>query len=85
MIGCVHPAHFPGSIPRDRVAGLKANASTLPPDQLDKLDHLDAGARDLFGEQMLELHRKFGLKVLGGCCGTDARHISAIARRLSAG
>jgi S-methylmethionine-dependent homocysteine/selenocysteine methylase len=84
MIGCVHPTHFPTSVPQHRVAGLKANASTLPPDQLDRLDHLDAGAPALFGEQMLALRREYGLKVLGGCCGTDARHIDAIARQLSA-
>ena len=84
MIGCVHPTHFPASAPHHRVAGLKANASTLPPDQLDRLDHLDAGAPELFAEQMLALRRDYGLKMLGGCCGTDARHIGAIARRLSA-
>ena len=85
MVGCVHPTHFPASVRRERVAGLKANASTLPPDQLDKLDHLDAGAPELFGDQMLALRDEYGMKILGGCCGTDARHIRAIARRLSAG
>ncbi len=92
LTGCVHPTTFraarqhgralPGDI-AGRVIGLKANASNLPPDQLDKLDHLEEGQPERFAELMLDLRRDYGLQVLGGCCGTDDRHIRAIASRLA--
>jgi S-methylmethionine-dependent homocysteine/selenocysteine methylase len=86
LAGCVHPTLFRaagqhGPLP---FAGLKANASTLPPEELDKLDHLDAQAAEDFADAMLALRRDYRLRVLGGCCGTDDRHIRAIARRLVA-
>jgi S-methylmethionine-dependent homocysteine/selenocysteine methylase len=93
LIGCVHPTTFrkarqhhpklPDNVP-GRVVGLKANASNLPPDQLDKLDYLEEGQPENFADLMLDLHRDYGLRVLGGCCGTDDRHIRAIANRLIA-
>jgi S-methylmethionine-dependent homocysteine/selenocysteine methylase len=93
LIGCVHPTTFrkarqhhpklPDSV-AGRVVGLKANASNLPPDLLDKLDHLEEGRPEDFADLMLGLHRNYGLRVLGGCCGTDDRHIRAIASRLVA-
>ncbi len=92
LIGCVHPtrlrtAHESPAWPAassPRVVGLKANASSLPPEELDKLDHLEEGNPGRFAQEMLRLHRDFGLKVLGGCCGTDHRHIRAIAEGLTA-
>jgi S-methylmethionine-dependent homocysteine/selenocysteine methylase len=93
LIGCVHPTtlrkawkhqpKLPDAV-AGRVAGLKANASNLPPDQLDKLDHLEEGRPENFADLMLGLHRDYGLRVLGGCCGTDDRHIRALADRLVA-
>jgi S-methylmethionine-dependent homocysteine/selenocysteine methylase len=94
LIGCVHPTTFRAArrhdrtLPHDiagRLIGLKANASNLPPDQLDKLDHLEEGKPERFAELMLDLRRDYGLQVLGGCCGTDDRHIRAIASRLVRG
>ena len=89
LVGCVHPTRFsqaaasaawPSS---HRVVGLKANASTLPPDQLDRLDHLDEGKPEAFAALMGGLHEG-GYTVLGGCCGTSDAHIRAQARRLTA-
>ena len=64
LIGCVHPttlrrawqhdAKLPEDVAR-RVVGLKANASNLPPDQLDKLDHLEEGRPEHFADLMLGL------------------------------
>jgi S-methylmethionine-dependent homocysteine/selenocysteine methylase len=93
LIGCIHPTRFAAAFSRadqplatvaDRVVGIKANASTLPPDQLDKLDHLDSEAAGAFADDMLALRRDYRLTVLGGCCGTNERHIRAIAERLTA-
>jgi S-methylmethionine-dependent homocysteine/selenocysteine methylase len=91
MVGCVHPSRVQaiaasgsaGALP-GRVAGIKANASTLPPDQLDKLGRLDEGDCQLFARQMTALRRDHGLRVLGGCCGTNERHIAALAALLTA-
>jgi S-methylmethionine-dependent homocysteine/selenocysteine methylase len=89
MIGCVHPTRVramqssaTNGLPA-RVAGLKANASTLPPEELDKLGHLDEGDFRLFAEQMAQLRRDYGLRILGGCCGTNHRHIAALAALLA--
>ena len=88
LIGCVHPSRFveaeatPAWPQTPRVAGLKANASTLPPEELDKLDHLDEGKPEVFADLMAGLHAQ-GFKVLGGCCGTSDAHIRALARRLA--
>jgi len=92
LIGCVHPARLRSahempawpSTDSPRIRGLKANASSLPPDELDRLDHLDEGHPSSFADEMLALHHDFGLRVLGGCCGTDHRHIRALAERLTA-
>jgi S-methylmethionine-dependent homocysteine/selenocysteine methylase len=90
LVGCVHPTRLsaatatPAWPTSDRVVGLKANASTLPPDELDKLDHLDEGKPEVFAALMAGLHAG-GLRVLGGCCGTSDRHIRALAHRLTAG
>jgi len=40
---------------------------------------------EVFGTSVALLHRELGLKILGGCCGTDDRHIRALAARLAAG
>ncbi|WP_197509501.1 homocysteine S-methyltransferase family protein [Bordetella bronchialis] len=89
MIGCVHPTRVgamaaaagAAGLPA-RVAGLKANASALPPEDLDKLDHLDEGDARVFAAQMAALRRDHGLRVLGGCCGTSHLHIAALAEIL---
>ncbi|MBA3389281.1 MAG: homocysteine S-methyltransferase family protein [Rubrobacter sp.] len=31
------------------------------------------------------MREDFGLSVLGGCCGTDERHVCALAARMAAG
>jgi len=87
MINCVHPARLLALLEQDRaplargrLLGLQGNASLKSPDELDGLDHLDAGDPEAFGEAMAALHQRFGLKVLGGCCGTDERHMEAVAR-----
>ncbi len=88
LIGCVHPTRFSAAMAApawpmsDRVVGLKANASTLPPEVLDKLDHLEEGKPEVFAALMAGLHAD-GQKVLGGCCGTSDTHIRALARRLT--
>ena len=86
MINCSHPDHFSPALDQqapalDRVRGVHANASRLSHAELDESPELDDGHPDEFGIQMIEVHdRRPGINILGGCCGTDARHIAAIAQ-----
>ncbi|MHA2062397.1 MAG: homocysteine S-methyltransferase family protein [Candidatus Sifarchaeia archaeon] len=91
MVNCVHPTIFEKSICREfnvsnkvtnRILGLQANTSVLSPKELDNLSYLDTADPEEFAELMLFLHNKFGLKVLGGCCGSDSSHIHEIAKRI---
>ncbi|MGT2490279.1 homocysteine S-methyltransferase family protein [Cupriavidus basilensis] len=62
-----------------RVGGVRANASTKSHAELDEADTLDAGDPVDLGERYLGLSRYLKqMSVLGGCCGTDHRHIVAI-------
>jgi S-methylmethionine-dependent homocysteine/selenocysteine methylase len=84
MVNCAHPTHL-GDLPavhapwRDRVRGLRANASTLSHAELDAATELDPGDPTELGRQYRTLRGQMPrLSVLGGCCGTDHRHITAI-------
>jgi len=91
-ISCVHPsivatalrgeAVFSDLVAR-RLNEFKANASPLSPQELVRLDHPEGDDPDLFATEMWSLHQDFGLRVLGGCCGTDDRHIRALAARMA--
>jgi S-methylmethionine-dependent homocysteine/selenocysteine methylase len=84
MINCAHPAHFSEILRQGgpwlkRLKGLRANASTRSHAELDRATQLDAGDPADLARRYAELHRSHrGLTVLGGCCGTDSRHIEAI-------
>jgi S-methylmethionine-dependent homocysteine/selenocysteine methylase len=83
MIDCAHPTHFDHALPegdsRRRIAGLRANASTLSHAELDESDELESGDPDDLAERYVALRRDLpGLEIVGGCCGTDIRHATAI-------
>jgi homocysteine S-methyltransferase len=65
----------------ERLIGFQANTSARSPEELDGLEQLDGSEPEGFAEELLGLYHKFGIKVIGGCCGTDNRHIEAIAER----
>ena len=85
MINCAHPTHFEptlaeGGAWRKRIKGIRANASRQSHAELDELGLLDAGDPAELATAYLALRPHLpGLEVLGGCCGTDHRHIAAIA------
>ncbi len=63
---------------------IRGNASRLSHAELDDAIELDDGDPAEFGDQCVNIRRRFPhVNVLGGCCGTDARHIEAIASLLS--
>jgi S-methylmethionine-dependent homocysteine/selenocysteine methylase len=85
MINCAHPSHFAGALEENaqwtaRIRGVRANASTCSHAELDAMTELDIGDPADLASQYRELIKCFPhIKVLGGCCGTDLRHVTAIA------
>lgn len=85
MINCAHPTHFEGVLAEggawlERIRGVRANASTLSHAELDAATALDDGDPKQLGDQYRGLLRILDKAVvLGGCCGTDHRHIEQIA------
>jgi len=90
MINCAHPTHFQNVLKgkeswRDRIRGLRANASNRSHAELDNSTDLDAGNPAELGAQYRELRRLLPtLNVFGGCCGTDQRHLTEIAKATAA-
>jgi homocysteine S-methyltransferase len=86
MVNCAHPAHVDKTLIlgegwNARVRGLRANASTMSHAELDAAESLDIGDIEDFGARYAALRAELPhLTVLGGCCGSDARHIDAIRR-----
>lgn len=91
MINCAHPSHFSHVLPEGelwtrRVRGLRANASRLSHQELNEAPDLDAGNPAELGADYRELLRRHPqITVLGGCCGTDERHIACISRACGSG
>ena len=89
MINCAHPTHFEHVLAEDepwtqRVRGLRANASRKSHEELDESSELDIGDPLELGKQYAQLKRRLSqLSVMGGCCGTDDRHIEQIAAACS--
>lgn len=85
MVNCAHPTHFaqafePGAPWLERVRGLRANASRRSHQELNDAPDLDDGdPAELGGEHADILRRLPQIKVLGGCCGTDHRHVAAMS------
>ena len=88
MVNCAHPSHFAGELEAGggwvgRIAGIRANASRRSHTELDEAEDLDSG-------DPAELGREYGalvpalpdLRVVGGCCGTDHRHVARICDEL---
>lgn len=88
MINCAHPDHF-GDALQDgawarRIRGIRANASRRSHAELDEASELDAGnPHELAGNYVAIASRLPWLNVFGGCCGSDLRHVTEIARELS--
>lgn len=86
MINCAHPTHFEGVLIADepwleRIRGIRANASTKSHAELNDSEELDEGNPVELGRQHRELLSKLkNLNVLGGCCGTDHRHVEEICK-----
>jgi S-methylmethionine-dependent homocysteine/selenocysteine methylase len=86
MINCAHPTHFEKQLEADapwiqRIRGIRANASCKSHAELDESIELDDGDPEELGGQYRMIRQQMRhLSVLGGCCGTDHRHIEAICK-----
>jgi homocysteine S-methyltransferase len=82
MVNCAHPTHFEHALDgewTERIRGIRANASAKSHEELDEAEELDDGNPAELAQQYRELSaRLLNLTVVGGCCGTDHRHIAAI-------
>ena len=89
MINCAHPPHFESVVShagawRERIQGVRANASTLSHAQLDVMTELDSGHPQDLADRYRRLRAPLSrLNVLGGCCGTDERHVAAMGEAWS--
>jgi S-methylmethionine-dependent homocysteine/selenocysteine methylase len=86
MVNCAHPTHFAqafeaGAPWLERVRGLRANASRRSHQELNDAPDLDDGDPAELGAEHADILRRWPqIKVLGGCCGTDHRHVAAMSR-----
>ena len=84
LINCAHPSHFADKLDNDgawmrRVRAIRANASRCSHAELDEAEELDAGDPVELASDYRDILRRHGhINVLGGCCGTDHRHIVEI-------
>lgn len=92
MVNCTHASNFrsallhkvnSSSLVRDKIVGLLANTAALTPEELDNADSLVEENPEDFGQDLAAIHKELGTRILGGCCGTDHRHINDLAARLA--
>ena len=87
QINCAHATHFEHVLNEDeawtrRIRGVRGNASCMSHAELDESEVLDEGNPEEFGQQYQALRERMPwLTVLGGCCGTDHRHIEQVCLR----
>jgi S-methylmethionine-dependent homocysteine/selenocysteine methylase len=84
MVNCAHPTHFAhvldGAAALERIRGVRPNASRKSHAELDEAEELDTGDPGELADQVAALRGALpALSVFGGCCGTDQRHIAALA------
>ena len=82
-INCAHPTHLAGALDgadwQDRLVFLRPNASTLSHEELDAMEVLDSGDLGLLTSSAADVRKQVpSVRVVGGCCGTDSRHVAAL-------
>ncbi len=89
MINCAHPTHFASVLASKepwlkKIRGIRANASRMSHAELNEAPALDAGDPRELGREYAEISRRMRhMNVMGGCCGTDHRHVEQIAASCS--
>ena len=89
MVNCAYPSFLKAHRLRprflSRLIGFQANASSLDQTDLDENNQLQADDIDDWGSKMIQLHHRYGLKILGGCCGTGPNHLEYLVREIDIG
>jgi homocysteine S-methyltransferase len=84
LVNCAHPTHVLPAVEApggwaDRIHGLRCNASTASHAELDEAEGLDEGDLGVFVPAHRALEERLpALEIVGGCCGTDARHVASL-------
>lgn len=84
MVNCSHPSFLcaesqPESL-FERLIGYQANASALDHCILEEAEQLKVDNVEHWSKLMHEFRNQYGMKILGGCCGTDAEHMKLLAQ-----
>lgn len=88
QVNCAHPTHLAPTLHAargtgqpwlSRIQAFRANASALSHQELDESETLDAGDLPDLAARVAQMREAFDLRIVGGCCGTDAAHMAAIA------
>ncbi len=91
-VNCVHPSVLASALTAvqssdpsaaSRIDGLQANTSARTPEELDGLEEIDTEEPEPFADAVVDVAERFGLRFIGGCCGTTTAHMEEIARRLA--
>jgi|tagenome__1003787_1003787.scaffolds.fasta_scaffold20933277_2 homocysteine S-methyltransferase len=94
MVNCAHPEHVLAGLPPSsgasdagplsRIRAYRPNASRLSHAELDAAETLDDGDPAELADGVRRVRRRLpGVQVIGGCCGTDVRHVRAMAQTLA--
>lgn len=92
MTNCVHPSIVCKALMqpfnrnetvRERFRGIQANTSPLSYAELDGAEDLHCSEPEDFAKEMIKLKSVADMKIWGGCCGTDGRHMECVARKLA--
>ncbi len=92
MTNCIHPTNLRLALNHPinkkrpelkRFKGIKSNASSLSPEELDNCNVLQKEDFNIMVDEMEFLHRQFNLKILGGCCGTNDVFLDKLSKKLS--
>ena len=88
-VNCVHPKIFSSGMSaldkthRSRIFSYQANTANLRPEELNEAKELITEEPDVLADLILNAHRSFHTLFMGGCCGTDTRHIEQLAEKFT--
>ena len=93
MVNCVHPSVLKSALDSDncsslvlqRLLGIQANTSSKSPEELDGSTELQVDNVCTLIDMMVNLHDEYGLKIMGGCCGTNDKYLEQLVSRLNEG
>ncbi|MCP5005653.1 MAG: homocysteine S-methyltransferase family protein [Planctomycetes bacterium] len=87
MINCSHPSFFKPETETQnvlsRLIGYQANASDKDHSSLDGITDIQVSDIETWGKSMIALNRKYNIKILGGCCGTNSEHLKYLVKHMS--